>query len=47
MQIASIKKHIVVNEDQKPVAVMIDYQDWQKIMQILQSIENQDLADSS
>ena len=31
----SIKKQIVVNETQQPVAVIIDYQDWKWIEAIL------------
>ena len=36
----SIKKKIVVNETQQPVAVIIDYQDWKWIEAMLQQQEN-------
>jgi len=35
----SIKKQIVTDESFQPVAVIIDYHDWQKIEKILERLE--------
>ena len=35
----TIKKQIVLDEEKHPVAVIIDYQDWQKIEALLQQTE--------
>jgi hypothetical protein len=40
-----IKKQIVTDESMRPVAVLIDYQDWQAIEKILES-HQQDIAPS-
>lgn len=37
-----IKKQIVTDESMRPVAVLIDYQDWQTIEKILESYQQQD-----
>jgi hypothetical protein len=37
-----IKKKIVTDEAMRPVAVLIDYQDWQAIEKILAAHEQQD-----
>jgi hypothetical protein len=39
-----IKKQIVTNESMHPVAVLIDYQDWQAIEKILETHQQQDIA---
>jgi hypothetical protein len=39
-----IKKQIVTDESMRPVAVLIDYQDWQAIEKILESYQQQDTA---
>ncbi len=39
-----IKKQIVTDESMKPVAVLIDYQDWQTIEKILETYQQQDLT---
>ena len=36
-----LKKKIVTDEARRPVAVLIDYQDWQKIEQILEAYQLQ------
>lgn len=36
-----VKKKIVTDEARRPVAVLIDYQDWQKIEQILEAYQLQ------
>jgi hypothetical protein len=36
-----VKKKIVTDEAMRPVAVLIDYQDWQKIEQILEAYQLQ------
>jgi hypothetical protein len=36
-----LKKKIVTDEAMRPVAVLIDYQDWQKIEQILEAYQLQ------
>ncbi|GAA6623574.1 hypothetical protein [Scytonema sp. NUACC26] len=36
-----INKKIVTDETMHPVAVLIDYQDWQRIEQILQAYQEQ------
>lgn len=37
----TFKKKIVTDEAMRPVAVLIDYQDWQKIEQILKTYQLQ------
>ncbi|MEX0268786.1 hypothetical protein AB3R30_06580 [Leptolyngbyaceae cyanobacterium UHCC 1019] len=37
-----IKKQIVTDESMRPVAVLIDYQDWQAIEKILENYQQQD-----
>lgn len=37
-----IKKQIVTDESMRPVAVLIDYQDWQAIEKILETYQPQD-----
>ena len=37
-----INKKIVTDEDMRPVAVLIDYQDWQKIEKILHEYQAQE-----
>jgi hypothetical protein len=37
-----VNKKIVTDEAMRPVAVLIDYQDWQKIEQILKAYELQE-----
>ncbi|MEQ8971591.1 MAG: hypothetical protein RIE73_14500 [Coleofasciculus sp. C1-SOL-03] len=37
----SFKKKIVTDEAMRPVAVLIDYQDWQKIEQLLEAYQLQ------
>ncbi len=37
----SFHKKIVTDEAMRPVAVLIDYQDWQKIEQILEAYQSQ------
>ncbi|WP_373538634.1 hypothetical protein [Chamaesiphon sp.] len=37
----SISKHIVTDESSQPVAVIINYQDWQKIEALLQRNEQE------
>jgi hypothetical protein len=37
-----IKKQIVTDESMRPVAVLIDYQDWQAIEKILEAYQAQD-----
>ncbi len=37
----SFNKKIVTDEAMRPVAVLIDYQDWQKIEQILEAYQAQ------
>jgi hypothetical protein len=39
-----IKKQIVTDESMRPVAVLIDYQDWQAIEKILEIYQQQDTA---
>jgi len=39
-----IKKQIVTDESMRPVAVLIDYQDWQAIEKILEAFQPQDTA---
>ncbi|KAM3090284.1 hypothetical protein ACKFKG_30300 [Phormidesmis sp. 146-35] len=39
-----IKKQIVTDESMRPVAVLIDYQDWQAIEKILETYQQQDTA---
>ncbi|MGI0488683.1 hypothetical protein ACN4EK_25015 [Pantanalinema rosaneae CENA516] len=39
-----IKKQIVTDESMRPVAVLIDYQDWQAIEEILETYQQQDTA---
>ncbi len=36
-----LKKKILIDEAMRPVAVVIDYQDWQKIEQILEAYQLQ------
>jgi superfamily I DNA/RNA helicase len=40
----SIKKQIVTNESMHPVAVLIDYQDWQVIEKILEAYQQENTA---
>jgi len=35
----AVKKQIVTDEAMQPVAVLIDYQDWQKIEKLLENAE--------
>ncbi len=35
----AVKKQIVTDETMRPVAVLIDYQDWQKIEKLLENSE--------
>lgn len=42
----SIKKQFVTDENLKPVAVIIDDQDWQKIEALLQESEQEDSTES-
>ena len=37
-----IRKQIVTDESMRPVAVLIDYQDWQAIEKILETYQPQD-----
>ncbi len=37
----SINKKIVTDEAMRPIAVLIDYQDWQKIEEILAAYQSQ------
>ncbi|WP_414542569.1 MULTISPECIES: hypothetical protein [Nostocaceae] len=39
-----INKKIVTDESMRPVAVLIDYQDWQKIEKILQTYQSEQQA---
>jgi hypothetical protein len=39
-----IKKQIVTDESMRPVAVLIDYEDWQAIEQILATHQQQDIT---
>jgi hypothetical protein len=39
-----IKKQIVTDESMHPVAVLIDYQDWQAIEKILAAYQQQDAS---
>ena len=39
-----IKKQIVTDESMRPVAVLIDYHDWQTIEKILENYQQQDTA---
>jgi Na+-translocating ferredoxin:NAD+ oxidoreductase RnfE subunit len=41
----SFKKKIVTDEAMRPVAVLIDYQDWQKIEQLLEAYQLQQQQD--
>ncbi|AFZ36048.1 hypothetical protein Sta7437_2515 [Stanieria cyanosphaera PCC 7437] len=41
-----IKKQIVTDESMNPVAVLIDYQDWQEIEKILETYQQQDTTPS-
>jgi len=41
----SFKKKIVTDEAMRPVAVLIDYQDWQKIEQLLEAYQLQQKQD--
>ncbi len=44
----TLKKQIVMDEAMKPVAVIIDYQDWQKIEAVLQKYwQDQNATDST
>ncbi|MBW4603230.1 MAG: hypothetical protein KME29_27635 [Calothrix sp. FI2-JRJ7] len=36
-----VQKKIVTDEAMRPIAVMIDYQDWQKIEQILNAYQSE------
>jgi len=36
-----VNKKIVTDEEMRPVAVLIDYQDWQRIEQILEAYQAQ------
>lgn len=38
----SFKKKIVTDEAMNPVAVLIDYQDWEKIEQIVEAYQTQE-----
>jgi len=40
----SIKKQIVTDESMRPVAVLIDYEDWQVIEKILETHQQQETA---
>jgi len=40
----SIKKRIVTDESMRPVAVLIDYEDWQIIEKILETQQQQETA---
>lgn len=40
----SIKKRIVTDESMRPVAVLIDYEDWQVIEKILETYQQQETA---
>jgi len=40
----SIKKQIVTDESMRPVAVLIDYEDWQVIEKILETYQQQEPA---
>lgn len=40
----SIKKRIVTDESMRPVAVLIDYEDWQVIEKILETYQQQEPA---
>jgi hypothetical protein len=40
-----VTKRIVTDEAMRPVAVMIDYQDWQKIEEILKAYQSEQQAD--
>ncbi|NJL35315.1 MAG: hypothetical protein HC840_18735 [Leptolyngbyaceae cyanobacterium RM2_2_4] len=39
-----IKKQIVTDEAMRPVAVLIDYEDWQAIEEILKAYQEQDIT---
>ncbi|MEI2581807.1 hypothetical protein [Scytonema sp. PRP1] len=39
--ILPVNKKIVTDEEMRPVAVLIDYQDWQRIEQILEAYQLQ------
>ncbi|PSB14060.1 hypothetical protein C7B61_15840 [filamentous cyanobacterium CCP1] len=41
-----IKKRIVTDESMQPLAVIIDYQDWQAIEKILENYQQQQDTDS-
>ncbi len=41
-----IKRKIVTDESMRPVAVMIDYEDWEKIEQLILKQENQSQSSS-
>jgi hypothetical protein len=41
-----IKKQIVTDESMHPVAVLIDYQDWQAIEKILEKYQKEDTTQS-
>jgi hypothetical protein len=44
----TLKKQIITDEAMKPVAVIIDYQDWQKIEAVLQKYwQDQNATDST
>lgn len=40
-----LKKKIVTDESMRPVAVLIDYEDWQKIEQILENYQTEESSD--
>ncbi|MCZ6801925.1 MAG: hypothetical protein O7F12_15695, partial [Nitrospirae bacterium] len=42
----NIKRKIVTDETMRPIAVMIDYEDWQKIEKLLQDQESESLQPS-
>jgi hypothetical protein len=41
-----IKKQIVTDESMRPVAVLIDYEDWQAIEKILETYQQQNITPS-
>lgn len=42
MPMLPFKKKIVTDEAMRPVAVLIDYQDWQQIEQLLENYQGQE-----
>lgn len=40
-----VNKKIVTDEEMRPVAVLIDYQDWQRIEQILEAYQLQQIEE--